>query len=340
MPTGRSRWWPTTSRLTASSRVVPATRSEAWRSRSEKLRKSRLGTRGRTSKVRRSEEEITAATIERQPLWNDRKTDHGPFDIVGDVHVGEGSASGAVPCACDGRRGACALASEWKRGTTGCGRTTAVPSCHATDPQHVARHSRILSATTMTPSVPSDASPSTTEVHMAAIDELLEANLAYASHFDKGHLPMPPRRRVAIVTCMDARIVPSRQLGLEEGDAHVIRNAGGLAQDALRSLIISQQLLGTREVAVIHHTDCGMLTFRNEDLRARLRDAQGVAAEDVDFLPFTDVEQSVRDDVAFLRGSSLILHGIPIRGFVYDVRTGRLSEIASDIDERPAPMTL
>jgi hypothetical protein len=107
MPTGRSRWWPTTSRLTASSRVVPATRSEAWRSRSEKLRKLRLGTRGRTSKVRRSEEEITAATIERQPLWNDRKTDHGPFDIVGDVHVGEGSASGAVPCACDGRRGAC-----------------------------------------------------------------------------------------------------------------------------------------------------------------------------------------------------------------------------------------
>jgi carbonic anhydrase len=192
----------------------------------------------------------------------------------------------------------------------------------------------------MTPSVPSDASPSTTEVHMAAIDELLEANLAYASHFDKGHLPMPPRRRVAIVTCMDARIVPSRQLGLEEGDAHVIRNAGGRAQDALRSLIISQQLLGTREVAVIHHTDCGMLTFRNEDLRARLRDAQGVAADDVDFLPFTDVEQSVRDDVAFLRGSSLILHGIPIRGFVYDVRTGRLSEVASDIDERSAAMTL
>jgi carbonic anhydrase len=175
---------------------------------------------------------------------------------------------------------------------------------------------------------------------MAAIDELLEANLAYASHFDKGHLPMPPRRRVAIVTCMDARIVPSRQLGLEEGDAHVIRNAGGRAQDALRSLIISQQLLGTREVAVIHHTDCGMLTFRNEDLRARLRDAQGVAADDVDFLPFTDVEQSVRDDVAFLRGSSLILHGIPIRGFVYDVRTGRLSEVASDIDERSAAMTL
>lgn len=164
---------------------------------------------------------------------------------------------------------------------------------------------------------------------MAAIDELLEANRAYASHFDKAHLAMPPRRRVAIVTCMDARIVPSRQLGLEEGDAHVIRNAGGRAQDALRSLIISQQLLGTREVAVIHHTDCGMLTFRNEELRAKLRDAQGADAADVDFLPFTDVEQSVRDDVAFLRASPFIPREIPIRGFVYDVRSGSLSEVAS-----------
>ncbi|HEX6535194.1 MAG TPA: carbonic anhydrase [Gemmatimonadaceae bacterium] len=164
---------------------------------------------------------------------------------------------------------------------------------------------------------------------MAIIDELLEANRAYASHFDKGHLPMPPRRRVAIVTCMDARIIPSRQLGLEEGDAHVIRNAGGRAQDALRSLVISQQLLGTREVAVIHHTDCGMLTFRNEELRARLRAALGVDAEDVDFLPFADVEQSVRDDIAFLRGSPLIPREIPIRGFVYDVRSGSLSEVAS-----------
>ena len=173
---------------------------------------------------------------------------------------------------------------------------------------------------------------------MSTIDELLKANHEYAERFTKGQLPMPPRLRVAIVTCMDARIVPSRQLGLEEGDAHVIRNAGGRAHDALRSLVISQQLLGTREVAVIHHTDCGMLTFRNEELRARLREVQGVDATHIDFLPFSDVEQSVRDDVAFLRGSPLILRNIPIRGFVYDVRTGRLSEIASEAERRRGPM--
>jgi carbonic anhydrase len=176
------------------------------------------------------------------------------------------------------------------------------------------------------------------EVHMSAIDDLFEANLEYARDFNKGHLPMPPRRRVAILTCMDARLVPSRQLGVEEGDAHVIRNAGGRAQDALRSLVISQQLLGTREVAVIHHTDCGMLTFRNEDLRAKLRDTLGAEAErdagGIDFLPFADVEQSVRDDVAFLRASPLIPKDIAIRGFVYDVRTGRISEVARGTEER------
>jgi carbonic anhydrase len=126
---------------------------------------------------------------------------------------------------------------------------------------------------------------------------------------------------------MDARLLPSRFLGLEEGDAHIIRNAGGRAQEALRSLVISQQLLGTREVAVIHHTDCGMLTFRNEELRARLRETLGADTGDMDFLPFTDVEESVRDDVHFLRASPLIPDDIPIRGFVYDVRTGRLTEV-------------
>lgn len=174
---------------------------------------------------------------------------------------------------------------------------------------------------------------------MSVIDEMLEANREYARRFHKGELEMPPRRRVAIVTCMDARLVPSRQLGFEEGDAHVIRNAGGRAEDALRSLVISQQLLGTREVALIHHTDCGMLTFGNEELRARLGNELGpVAARDaagIDFLPFTDLEQSVRDDVAFLRRSALIPAEIPIRGFVYDVRTGRVSEVASGVGERP-----
>jgi carbonic anhydrase len=162
---------------------------------------------------------------------------------------------------------------------------------------------------------------------MPVIDEFIEANSEYARRFDKGGLPMPPARKVAVVTCMDARILPSRVLGLEEGDAHVIRNAGGRAQDALRSLIISQRLLGTREVAVIHHTDCGMLTFKNEDLRAQVKRELGADASGIDFLPFADVEKSVRDDVAALRDSPFIPRDVPVRGFVYDVRTGRLTEV-------------
>jgi len=162
---------------------------------------------------------------------------------------------------------------------------------------------------------------------MPVIDEFIEANSEYARSFDKGGLPMPPARKVAVVTCMDARILPSRALGLEEGDAHVIRNAGGRAQDALRSLIISQRLLGTREVAVIHHTDCGMLTFKNEDLRAQVKRELGADASGIDFLPFADVEKSVRDDVAALRDSPFIPRDVPVRGFVYDVRTGRLTEV-------------
>ncbi len=162
---------------------------------------------------------------------------------------------------------------------------------------------------------------------MAVIDELVEANTQYARSFQKGGLPMPPKRKVAIVTCMDARILPSRVLGLEEGDAHVIRNAGGRAQDALRSLIISQRLLGTREVAIIHHTDCGMLIFKNEDLRAQVRRELGADAGGIDFLPFSEVEKSVRDDVGALRDSPFIPRDVPVRGFVYDVRTGRLSEV-------------
>jgi len=162
---------------------------------------------------------------------------------------------------------------------------------------------------------------------MPVIDEFIEANSKYARSFDKGGLPMPPARKVAVVTCMDARILPSRALGLEEGDAHVIRNAGGRAQDALRSLIISQRLLGTREVAVIHHTDCGMLTFKNEDLRAQVKRELGADASGIDFLPFADVEKSVRDDVAALRDSPFIPRDFPVRGFVYDVRTGRLTEV-------------
>jgi carbonic anhydrase len=165
---------------------------------------------------------------------------------------------------------------------------------------------------------------------MSVSDELLQANAEYARTFDRGDLPMPPARRLAIVTCMDARIIPSRQLGLQEGDAHVIRNAGGRARDALRSLVISQRLLGTNEIAVIHHTDCGMLTFTNSELHARVKQDLGADSSDIDFLPFSDVEESVREDVAFLLSSPLIPGDVLIRGFVYDVHSGRLDEVHFD----------
>lgn len=164
---------------------------------------------------------------------------------------------------------------------------------------------------------------------MAVTDEFLTANDAYARQFTKGNLALPPARKVAVVVCMDARIDPARALGLEEGDAHVIRNAGGRITDAVRSLAISQQLLGTQEVAIIHHTDCGMLTFSDESLRAQLRGNLGADADHVAFLPFRDLDQSVRDDLAAYRRSPLLRQDIPVRGFVYDVRTGKLREIAS-----------
>lgn len=162
---------------------------------------------------------------------------------------------------------------------------------------------------------------------MSAIDELVQANAQYAEGFDKGGLPIPPGRRVAVVTCMDARLLPARMLGLEEGDAHVISNAGGRTRDALRSLVISQQLLGTREVMVIHHADCGMLTFSNDDLHAKVREELGADDGGIDYQPFSNVEESVRDDIAFLKGSALIADDIGIRGFVYDESSGRLTEV-------------
>jgi carbonic anhydrase len=162
----------------------------------------------------------------------------------------------------------------------------------------------------------------------SVIDELVEANDRYASALGEvAALPLPPARKVAIVTCMDARLLPARFLGLEEGEAHVIRNAGGRAPEALRSVVISQRLLGTNAIAVIQHTDCGMLTFSNEDLYAKVRDDLGADASDIDFLPFKDLEQNVRDDVTFLKDSPLIPDDIEIRGFVYDVRSHRLKEV-------------
>jgi carbonic anhydrase len=163
---------------------------------------------------------------------------------------------------------------------------------------------------------------------MSVTDELLAANARYSAEFIKGHLPMPPARKVAIVVCMDARLDPAKILGLEEGDAHVIRNAGGRASDdAIRSLVISYKLLGTREFLVIHHTDCGMLTFTNDQLREMLMKDLRAEASHIDFLPFKDLDASVREDVHHIHSSPLIPRDIPVRGFVYDVKNGSLREV-------------
>jgi carbonic anhydrase len=162
---------------------------------------------------------------------------------------------------------------------------------------------------------------------MSTINELVSANESYAHGFAHGELPSPPSRRVAVVTCMDARLDPARFLGLSEGDAHVIRNAGGCAQEALRSLAVSQHLLGTKEIAVIRHTDCGMGKYSNDQIAEKVAEASGGDPSGIDFMPFTDLEQSVREDVAFLEQSDLIAADSTIKGFVYDVKTGKLEEV-------------
>ena len=163
---------------------------------------------------------------------------------------------------------------------------------------------------------------------MTVIDELLENASAYAQSFDKGELPLPPARGVAIVACMDARLDPQALLGLEEGDAHVIRNAGGvITDDEIRSLAISQRLLGTEEIMLIHHTDCGMLTFKDDDLRRQIQDETGMkptwAAE-----AFDDLEEDVRQSIARIKASPFIPRKNKVRGFVYEVETGRVREVA------------
>lgn len=170
---------------------------------------------------------------------------------------------------------------------------------------------------------------------MSQIDKALEANARYASGFEKGSLPMAPAKKLAVVACMDARVDPARAFGLEEGDAHVIRNGGGRTEDALRSLVISQALLGTEEVMIVHHTDCGMLTFTDESLRRQLK-GRGINADNVAFLPFDDVEDSVRADLDAYDRSPLVRHDIPVRGFVFDVKTGRVHEVARKPKARAA----
>ena len=166
---------------------------------------------------------------------------------------------------------------------------------------------------------------------MSVIDEVLQNNLKYADQFTLGHLPMPPARKLAVLACMDARLTVEQFLGLKTGDAHIIRNAGGIAsEDALRSLIISHHLLGTQEFIIINHTDCGLLKINEYELRAKLADKMGtVAAEPAHFYGFDDLEENVRTQVHRVKSHPWIPKDIPVRGFVYDVKTGRLQEIAA-----------
>jgi carbonic anhydrase len=166
---------------------------------------------------------------------------------------------------------------------------------------------------------------------MSVIDEVLEANKSYAQGFTLGNLPMPPARKLAVVACMDARLTVSQLLGLKTGEAHIIRNAGGVVtEDVLRSLLISHHLLGTQEFMIINHTDCGMLTFKDDDLRERLQRQTGTATvAPVHFYSFTKLEDNVREQIQRIRSHPWIPKHVPVRGFIYDVRTGKLSEVAA-----------
>ena len=163
---------------------------------------------------------------------------------------------------------------------------------------------------------------------MSYFENFLKANQAYVELHGDLHLPIKPKTQVAIVTCMDSRLHVAQALGLALGDAHILRNAGGrVTDDIIRSLVISQQQLGTREIVVLHHTDCGAQSFTNEAFAAQLERDLGVSVHGKDFLPFSDVEESVREDVRKLRESPLIPDDIVISGAVYDVNTGRISEV-------------
>lgn len=161
---------------------------------------------------------------------------------------------------------------------------------------------------------------------MSVTDELLANNARYAESFS-GPLPLPPAKGVAVVACMDARLDVYRILGLAEGEAHVIRNAGGVVtEDEIRSLAISQRLLGTREIVLIHHTDCGMVTFTDDDFKAAIQQDTGIrpawAAE-----AFPDADSDVRQSIARIKANPFVPHTDQVRGFVFDVATGKLNEV-------------
>ena len=162
---------------------------------------------------------------------------------------------------------------------------------------------------------------------MSTTDELMRSAEVYAATFSKGNLPLLPARKVAVLACMDARLNPCGLFGLQEGDAHVIRNAGGVVtDDEIRSLAISQRLLGTEEIILIHHTDCGMLTFTDDDFKRSVQDEVGIKPEWA-VEAFTDLDEDVRQSIARIRASPFIPRKESVRGFVYDVETGALREI-------------
>jgi len=159
-------------------------------------------------------------------------------------------------------------------------------------------------------------------------EQFMQANQAYVALHGQLNLPIKPKTRVAIVTCMDSRLHVAQALGLALGDAHILRNAGGrVTDDMIRSLVISQQQMGTREIVVLHHTDCGAQTFQNEEFQEHLKTELGVDVSGQDFLPFQDVEESVREDMQLLRECPLIPDDVVISGAVYDVDTGRMIEV-------------
>ena len=163
---------------------------------------------------------------------------------------------------------------------------------------------------------------------MSYFEQFMQANQAYVELHGDLHLSIKPKTKVAIVTCMDSRLHVAPALGLALGDAHILRNAGGrVTEDMIRSLVISQQQMGTREIVVLHHTDCGAQTFNNEDFQERLKCELGVDVSGQDFLPFQDIDESVREDMKLLRECPLIPDDVIISGAVYDVDTGSMREI-------------
>ena len=166
---------------------------------------------------------------------------------------------------------------------------------------------------------------------MSVTDDVVRNNDTYASSFKKGDLPLPPAKKLAVVACMDARLDVHKILGIQEGDAHVIRNAGGaVTDDAIRSLAISQRLLGTKEIVLIHHTDCGMLTFKDEDVKKQIEKETGLRPAFA-LEAFGDLDEDVKQSIARIKASPFIPNKSSIRGFVYDVRTGKLNEVGAAV---------